>query len=49
MTADGPLRGEITEQVARAGLADRVRFTGILNLEEIRRSSPPATRWSCRA
>jgi len=35
MTADGPLRGEITEQVARAGLAERGRFTGLLNLEEI--------------
>jgi glycosyltransferase involved in cell wall biosynthesis len=35
MTADGPLRGEITDQVARAGLADRVRFTGLINLEEI--------------
>jgi glycosyltransferase involved in cell wall biosynthesis len=35
MTADGPLRGEITEQVARAGLADRVRFTGLLNHEDI--------------
>lgn len=35
MTADGRLRGEIAEQVARAGLADRVRFTGLLNLEEV--------------
>jgi glycosyltransferase involved in cell wall biosynthesis len=35
MTADGPLRPDIAAQAARAGLSDRVRFTGLLDHEAI--------------
>ncbi len=35
MTADGPLRPEVEAQVARAGVAGRVRFTGLLRLDEV--------------
>jgi len=31
MTADGPLRGDIADRVAGAGLSERVRFTGLLD------------------
>jgi glycosyltransferase involved in cell wall biosynthesis len=35
MTADGPLRPDIAAQAARAGLSDRVRFTGLLDHDAI--------------
>lgn len=35
MTADGPLRRDIEEHVASAGLAARVRFTGLLKLDDV--------------
>ncbi len=35
MTADGPLRSDITAQVRDAGLNNRVLFTGLLNLNDV--------------
>jgi glycosyltransferase involved in cell wall biosynthesis len=35
LVGDGPLRAELTELVARLGLADRVRFLGTLGHEEV--------------
>jgi glycosyltransferase involved in cell wall biosynthesis len=37
MTSEGPLRARIEAQVRDAGLADRVRFTGFLDYDEVPR------------